>query len=423
MRASSRRRSRRSARAARRRLSLRRHRRIARASRAVGSPVCASSMRQGRKEMLTADAYVVCLGSYTPLLLAPMGVPALVYPAKGYSATMPIVDPDAAPHGQHHRRREEDRVHAPGRPAARRRHGGAVGLQARPEPRALRSADAARGRMVRRRDRCLARRILDGAAPGHAFERSADRQNALSQPLPQHRTRHARLDDGAPDRARRSPTSCRARSPTSRSISSASDDVGTRRRTPRRLRAVDGSGAARSRTDPSFSVRASRTGPPGYRGRSSIARSIIRCVSARIVAVRKWRSHARSRIARRSRTWPTCSYCPNGAATVSARGWSASSSGIQTSRGCVDFSWRRRMRTGSTPASASRRSRIPRAFSNASTRTSTSSGSQARGNAPGRYNWALSAPHSDVLPFTLSLPDCVHCLFGRRCRQRRARSG
>jgi D-amino-acid dehydrogenase len=52
---------------------------------------------QGRKEMLSADAYVICLGSYTPLLLAPLGVPALVYPAKGYSATIPIVLPDAAP--------------------------------------------------------------------------------------------------------------------------------------------------------------------------------------------------------------------------------------------------------------------------------------------------------------------------------------
>jgi D-amino-acid dehydrogenase len=52
---------------------------------------------QGNKETLSADAYAICLGSYTPLLLAPLGVPALVYPAKGYSATIPIVKPDAAP--------------------------------------------------------------------------------------------------------------------------------------------------------------------------------------------------------------------------------------------------------------------------------------------------------------------------------------
>ncbi len=52
---------------------------------------------QGREEALTADAYAVCLGSYTPLLLAPVGVQALVYPAKGYSATIPILKSDAAP--------------------------------------------------------------------------------------------------------------------------------------------------------------------------------------------------------------------------------------------------------------------------------------------------------------------------------------
>jgi D-amino-acid dehydrogenase len=54
--------------------------------------------REGdRSELLTADAYVVCLSSYSPLLLAPIGVTALVYPAKGYSATLPIVDGAAAP--------------------------------------------------------------------------------------------------------------------------------------------------------------------------------------------------------------------------------------------------------------------------------------------------------------------------------------
>jgi D-amino-acid dehydrogenase len=50
-----------------------------------------------RSETLAADAFVVCLSSHTPKLLSPIGVPALVYPAKGYSATLPIVDPAAAP--------------------------------------------------------------------------------------------------------------------------------------------------------------------------------------------------------------------------------------------------------------------------------------------------------------------------------------
>ena len=49
------------------------------------------------KEVLAADAYVVCLSSYTPMLLAPIGISVPVYPAKGYSATLKIVDPAAAP--------------------------------------------------------------------------------------------------------------------------------------------------------------------------------------------------------------------------------------------------------------------------------------------------------------------------------------
>jgi D-amino-acid dehydrogenase len=50
-----------------------------------------------RKEVVAADAYVVCLSSYSPKLLDPIGVHTLVYPAKGYSATLPIADPALAP--------------------------------------------------------------------------------------------------------------------------------------------------------------------------------------------------------------------------------------------------------------------------------------------------------------------------------------
>jgi D-amino-acid dehydrogenase len=46
---------------------------------------------------LVADAYVAALGSYTPLLLKPLGLSLPVYPVKGYSITVPIVDADAAP--------------------------------------------------------------------------------------------------------------------------------------------------------------------------------------------------------------------------------------------------------------------------------------------------------------------------------------
>jgi len=39
---------------------------------------------------LQADAYVVCLGSYSPLLLAPLGINIPVYPLKGYSVTFDL---------------------------------------------------------------------------------------------------------------------------------------------------------------------------------------------------------------------------------------------------------------------------------------------------------------------------------------------
>jgi D-amino-acid dehydrogenase len=48
-------------------------------------------------ETLDADAFVVCLGSYSPLLTRPLGIDLPVYPAKGYSATVAVADPSKAP--------------------------------------------------------------------------------------------------------------------------------------------------------------------------------------------------------------------------------------------------------------------------------------------------------------------------------------
>ncbi len=48
-------------------------------------------------ETLTADAYVCALGSYSPLLLSQIGIDVPVYPVKGYSITLPIVDAAHAP--------------------------------------------------------------------------------------------------------------------------------------------------------------------------------------------------------------------------------------------------------------------------------------------------------------------------------------
>jgi D-amino-acid dehydrogenase len=51
----------------------------------------------GRSGMLSAGAYVVCLGSYGPRLLAPLGERLPIYPVKGYSITVPVADPARAP--------------------------------------------------------------------------------------------------------------------------------------------------------------------------------------------------------------------------------------------------------------------------------------------------------------------------------------
>ena len=50
-----------------------------------------------RKELIRADAYVVAMGTQSSFLLAPLGVPCLVYPAKGYSATIAIDGHRGAP--------------------------------------------------------------------------------------------------------------------------------------------------------------------------------------------------------------------------------------------------------------------------------------------------------------------------------------
>ncbi|MXP61965.1 D-amino acid dehydrogenase [Roseomonas sp. M0104] len=47
--------------------------------------------------VLTADRYLLALGSYSPHLLAPLGLKVPVYPVKGYSITLPVLDDAAAP--------------------------------------------------------------------------------------------------------------------------------------------------------------------------------------------------------------------------------------------------------------------------------------------------------------------------------------
>ena len=47
---------------------------------------------EGRFQRLRADAYVLAMGAFSPLLAAPLGLRLPIYPAKGYSVTMPVKD-------------------------------------------------------------------------------------------------------------------------------------------------------------------------------------------------------------------------------------------------------------------------------------------------------------------------------------------
>lgn len=56
-----------------------------------------AALRLDGGERLAADACVVAAGSYSPLLLKPLGLRVHVYPAKGYSITIPLADGAPAP--------------------------------------------------------------------------------------------------------------------------------------------------------------------------------------------------------------------------------------------------------------------------------------------------------------------------------------
>ncbi len=51
---------------------------------------------EGRFQRIRADAYVLAMGSLSPLYAKPLGIDLPIYPAKGYSVTMPVVDQSMA---------------------------------------------------------------------------------------------------------------------------------------------------------------------------------------------------------------------------------------------------------------------------------------------------------------------------------------
>jgi len=54
------------------------------------------ALRDGKHETLRADSYVLSLGSFSAVLARKLGLFLNIYPAKGYSITVPVKNPDAA---------------------------------------------------------------------------------------------------------------------------------------------------------------------------------------------------------------------------------------------------------------------------------------------------------------------------------------
>ena len=181
---------------------------------ATRSTACASCAT-GASNRSHADAYVMALGSYSPFLLAPIGVPCNIYPAKGYSATIDIGEHRGAPTvsltdfaWKIVLTRLGQRLRVAGTAEL-------TGWDTHAQPDALRGAHGAHVRAVPRRRRPRERSLLDGTAARDAVERAADRQDALSQPVPQHRATARSAGRWRADRRAGSPTSSPAASPTS----------------------------------------------------------------------------------------------------------------------------------------------------------------------------------------------------------------
>jgi len=64
-----------------------------------GERIAAAVLRagQGGRERVVGDAYLIALGSYSPLLLRRLDISLPIYPVKGYSITIPLAEPSAAP--------------------------------------------------------------------------------------------------------------------------------------------------------------------------------------------------------------------------------------------------------------------------------------------------------------------------------------
>ena len=149
---------------------------------------------EGRFQFLHADAYVLAMGSWSPLYVRSLGIRLPIYPAKGYSVTMPVRDATRA--FQVSLTDDEHKI-VFSRLGDKLRIAGTAELNGYDrdlESRALRGDRAAHRRAVPRRRRHGARAVLDGLAPRDTVERADHRPLEAAESLPEHGPRHARLD-------------------------------------------------------------------------------------------------------------------------------------------------------------------------------------------------------------------------------------
>jgi glycine/D-amino acid oxidase-like deaminating enzyme len=132
---------------------------------------------------VSGDAYLVAIGSYSPLLLKPIGIRVPVYPVKGYSLTVVIADAAGAPESSVVDETYKVAIQPARRPRQGRRHGGARGL--RPRAAAGPAADprtpGARPGPDRRR--CRQRELLVRPAADDARRSAGAWRDALPQSL------------------------------------------------------------------------------------------------------------------------------------------------------------------------------------------------------------------------------------------------
>ena len=146
-------------------------------------------------EVLTADRYVAAFGSYTRGFLEPLGLDLPVYPLKGYSLTVPMVDESAAPVSTI---LDETYKIAVTRFDQRIRVGGmaeVAGFDLRLKDARRKTLEMVVDDLFPAAATCRAPNF-DRPAADDARWHAGGGRHPLRQPVPEHRPRHAGLDHG-----------------------------------------------------------------------------------------------------------------------------------------------------------------------------------------------------------------------------------